>query len=434
MSTPKTVRIGLAGFGNVGAGVYKHVNANRELLAIRTGANLEIKKIAVRDLDKPRTVEVPKELMTTDIKELTEDSEIDIVVELMGGTGRANELVEAALKAKKPVVTGNKHLLAEKGIDLISLAEKENVPLYCEAAVAGGIPIIKAVSEALVGNHILSIHGIINGTCNYILTRMTDAGLAFEDALKEAQDLGFAEADPTLDINGWDAAHKAIILAWLSYGRWIHPDEISVEGIQAISSEDIGFADSLGYAIKLVGVVRPGDDGAVEVRVGPSLLPKSHILSSVNGVFNAVAVRGDVVGETLFYGSGAGQDATSSAVIGDLADAAANIGHGTSFEGFIPHGDYGTAIPLDDTVSQYYLRLQVADKPGTVAQIAKALAAREIGINSFIQPEAGEEGDHAQIVLMTHDAPYGKMREALSEISALDVVTGEPTWLRVEAP
>ncbi len=434
MNTSKTVRIGLAGFGNVGAGVYKHVIANRDLLAGRTGATLEITKIAVRDPAKARPISIPPAILTTDILSLAGDPEIDVIVELIGGTGAAKELVEAALKAHKPVVTGNKHLLAEHGIGLIALAEKENVPLYCEAAVAGGIPIIKAVREALVGNHILSIHGIINGTCNYILTRMADAGLAFADALKEAQDLGFAEADPTLDITGWDAAHKAIILAWLSYGRWIHPGEISVEGIAPVTAQDIAFAAQLGYAIKLVGVVRKSSDGAVEIRVGPSLLPKSHILSSVNGVFNAVAVRGDVVGETLFYGSGAGQDATSSAVIADLADAAANIAHGTRFEGFIPHGDYGSAVPVRDTISQYYLRLQVADKPGTVAKIAQVLADRNIGIRSFVQPGTAAPTGDAEIVLMTHDATFGNMRDALSEIASLEVTTGTPTLLRVERP
>ncbi len=431
-----TLRIGLAGLGNVGAGVYKNLEKNRQLLTERTGAHLEVRRIAVRDLARARDVAVPAEMLTTRWQDLVEDPSLDIIVELIGGVEEARALVTAALKAGKAVVTGNKALLAEHGKELIQLAEQQNKPLYLEAAVAGGIPIIKAVREALVGNHINAIYGIINGTSNYILTRMTTLGLSFEDALAEATALGYAEADPTLDINGWDAGHKAIILAWLSYGHWLRPAEVTVTGIENISLTDVGFARRLGYEIKLLGVIRQDGGGLVEARVQATLIPKKHILASVSGVFNAVAVHGDVVGETLFYGSGAGQDATSSSVIADLADAAENLSNELGSNGFIPHGDTGKAKPIEDTVSQYYLRLRVADTPGTLARIATLLAKRNIGILSVIQPDP-EEGDTqssgtAHLVLTIHDAAFGNMRAAVDEIEAFDCTLEKPVLLRME--
>ena len=433
MSSPRKIQIGLAGLGNVGAGVVINLRKNAAVLTTRTGAEISVGKVCVRDLAKPRDVEVPADQLTTNLEDLLTDPATDIIVELIGGTTIAYDFVAAALRAGKPVVTGNKALLAERGIELVALAEKENVPLYFEAAVAGGIPIIKTVEEALVGNQIESIYGIINGTSNYILTRMNQAGLPYADALKEAMDLGYAEADPTLDINGWDAAHKAIILAWLSYGYWPDPEEIHVEGIENIAPEDIAFADTLGYAIKLVGVVKPGSGGRIECRVNPALLPKSHILASVNGVFNALAVRGDVVGETLYYGSGAGQDATSSSVIADIADAAANIAHGAGFEGFLPHGEHGTTVPLSETVSSYYVRLAVDDRPGVIAEITALLAAQDIGILSIIQPEPEqpEEGT-ATLVLTLHDTSYGTITSALEKIAALSCTKAEPVLHRIE--
>lgn len=429
----KQLRIGLAGLGNVGAGVYKNLLKNGELLRERTGAELRVVKVAVRDLARKRDVDVPSEILTTDWRELVEDPEIDVVVELIGGVDEAFELISAALRAKKAVVSGNKAVLAERGKELVQLSEEQNAPLYCEAAVAGGIPIIKAVKEALVGNRIESIYGIINGTSNFILTRMNAEGMAFEQALAEAQERGYAEADPALDVNGWDAGHKAIILAWLSYGRWLRPEEVSVIGIEDVSLTDVAFAISLGYEIKLLGVIRQAaDDERIEVRVAPSLVPTSHIMSSVDGVFNAVAVRGDVVGETLFYGSGAGQDATSSAVISDLADAAENLINRVGCTGFLPHGDFGKALPLADTVSGYYLRLGVADKPGVLAQIADITGRNGIGILSLIQPEPEEPSEHIPLVLLLHEAPYGTVQSALAEIRALDAVGDEHTLLRVE--
>ena len=432
-TSSKQLRIGLAGLGNVGSGVYKNLLLNREILEERTGAHLKVARIAVRDPDRKRDVKVSPEMLTTDWRELIDDPQIDVIVELIGGDDEAFHLITAALEARKAVVTGNKAVLAKHGKKLIELSEQQNTPLYCEAAVAGGIPIIKAVKEALVGNRIDSIYGIINGTSNYILTRMTTAGIDFSEALEEAREKGFAEADPSLDINGWDAGHKAIILGWLSYGRWLKPEEVSVTGIENISSEDVAFANSLGYEIKLLAVIRQSqDDDRIEVRVAPSLIPRTHILSSVDGVFNAVAVHGNVVGETLFYGSGAGQDATSSAVISDLADAAANLINEVGCTGFIPHGDYGAALPVEETLSQYYLRLTVVDEPGVLARIANITGENGIGILSVIQPEPEDSSEHIPLVLLLHDAAYGTVSNALKAVLALDSVGSDHTLLRVE--
>ncbi len=432
MSDRKSVKIGLAGLGNVGAGVYKNLLKNADLLTGRVGTRIEVGKIALRDVTKARGIDVPAELITTDWRELVNDPNLPIIVELIGGTTEAYDLIKAAILARKTVITGNKALLAQHGMELVELAEAQNVPLYFEAAVAGGIPIIKAVREALIGNQIEAIYGIINGTTNYILTRMSDAGLDYQTALAEAQGAGYAEADPTLDVNGWDAGHKALVLAWLSYGRWLRPEQISVTGIEAIAPIDLEFARSMGYQIKLVAIIRLDPSNRVEVRVQPSLLPRTHILANVNGVFNAVAVYGDVVGETLFYGSGAGQDATSSSVISDLADAADNLLNdaGTN-NGFIPTGRYGDCLPVEDTVSSYYLRLRVADVPGVVAQLATVLAAHDIGISSMVQPQS-QGAAETNLMLMLHAAPFGKMKSACTQLAGLPCVKESPVLLRVE--
>lgn len=432
-SSPRVIQVGLAGLGNVGAGVYKNLEKNRALITQRTGADIRVAKVAVRDLKRKRDVEVPEALLTTDWQDLVNDASIPVIVELIGGTTTAYDMVCAALKTKKIVVTGNKALLAERGQELFALAEQCGVPIYFEAAVAGGIPIIQVLQEGLVGNHIRSIHGIINGTCNYILTRMSQAGLSYADALQEAQEKGFAEADPYLDVSGWDAAHKAIILASLSYGFWIPPDKICVEGVDRVSITDFKFAERLGYTIKLLSVIRADGNGLVEVRTQPTLVPLSHVLASVSGSFNAVLVNGDIVGETLFYGRGAGQDPTSSSVISDLCEAAAVLMHGARHSGFVPHGLYGKSKPVDDTVSHHYLRLTVDDVPGVLAQVAVELGQRGIGISSVLQPEDLESTTgETSLVLMVHDARVGDMKQALDALRSLKCVRGEPTWMRVE--
>lgn len=431
-SDQSPLQIGLAGFGNVGAGVYKNLLKNRDLLQKRIGRALEVRRIVVRDPAKARDIALPADIVTTDLDALINDDEIDIVVELIGGTDRAFDLVKAALERGKTVVTGNKALLAERGKELFALADEMRTPIYFEAAVAGGIPIIKTVQESLVGNHIEAVAGIINGTCNYILTRMTAAGLDYPEALTEAQALGYAESDPTLDINGWDAAHKAIILASLSYGCWVPTDRIYVEGIEKITRRDINFAHRFGYVVKLLAIIRlHPESNAIELRVQPSLIPKGHILASVNGVFNAILIRGDVVGETLFYGSGAGQDPTSSSVISDLADAALWRNTCEGQTGFVPHGLYGNPLPIEESISKYYLRVEADDVPGVLAQIARVLGDHDIGILSVIQPEDHAEGS-APIVLMLHYATFGTVRKALACLKELDCVREEPILMRVE--
>ncbi len=417
--------------GNVGAGVYKHLTRNRALLRERLGYELDVTRIAVRDLRKDRGVEVPAELLTTRWEDLLEDPSIQIIVELMGQKEESLRLMLGAIERGKMVVTGNKALLAEHGREIFEAATKHKVPVFFEAAVAGGIPIIKAIREAFIGNHIRSIHGIINGTSNYILTRMVESGLGFADALAEAQAAGYAEADPTFDVNGWDAAHKAVILASLAYGFWIPTDKIYVEGIEHITANDICFAKKLGYTIKLLGIIKADATGEIEVRVHPTLIPEKHVLASVNGVFNALAVHGDIVGDTLFYGRGAGQDPTSSSVIADLAEAAAALQSPRSNYGFMPHGLYGTCKPIDQIVSEYYLRLTVEDRPGVIAQLAGILGELNIGISSIFQPE-GNEGAAVPLVLVIHKASNGQMNAALEKIAALSCVKKTPRMMRVE--
>ena len=427
----RQIEIGLAGLGNVGMGVYANLQKNSALLSRRCQADLNVRRIAVRDKSKARDREVPETLLTDRWQDIVDDDAIDVVVELIGGIEQAKELVIAALRRKKVVVSGNKALLAEHGPEIFALAEEMEVPVYFEAAVAGGIPIIKALQESLVGNDIRVISGIINGTCNYILTRMREEGLSYQDALKEAQALGYAESDPTLDVNGWDAGHKAVLLASLACGRWAAADQIHVEGIEGIRLSDIRFVETLGYAVKLLAVIRCGcDEGPLEVRVQPCLVPKSHLLASVNGVFNAVMVEGDLVGETLFYGSGAGQDPTSSSVIADLVDAAVGLQHEEK-RGYIPSNELAEVKPIGETVSQYYLRLTVENRPGVLAQIAQIAASHEIGIMSVIQPES--TAAMADLVLMLDHAPYGSVQNALREIRALPCTTDNTTLLRMES-
>jgi homoserine dehydrogenase len=426
----KQIGIGLAGFGTVGAGVYKHLVQNQALLSERLGLALTLRRVAVRDLRKPRAIEPPAALLTTDWREVVDDPTVEIVVELMGGIDDARALIIRAIEAGKMVVTGNKALLAEHGKEIFDLAAARQVPVFFEAAVAGGIPIIKAVRESFVANHIQSVHGIINGTTNYILTRMTEAGLDYAAALAEAQAQGYAESDPTLDVNGWDAAHKAIILASLAYGTWISPKKVFVEGIEHVTARDIAFAKSLGYRIKLLGIIKVDTAGGIEVRVHPTLVPEKHVLASVNGVYNALCLHGDVVGETLFYGRGAGQDPTASAVIADLAEAATALQLPRRYCGFMPHGLYGDSKPLDAITCPYFLRVTVDDRPGVMAQVAGALGSEDIGISSILQPES--TGEKAELILMLHDATHAQMNRALAKIETLGCVKSAPRLLRVE--
>lgn len=424
------IGIGLAGLGTVGTGVYRHLKQNRVLIAERLGLELSIRRIAVRNPAILRSVCPPAELVTSRWEEVVDDPNVDIVVELMGGIDTPYQFVMRALEAGKAVVTGNKALLAERGVEIFERSAEKEVPIFFEAAVAGGIPIIKSIREGFVGNHIQAIHAILNGTSNYILTRMTEERVDFPDALKEAQQQGYAEADPILDVNGWDAAYKAIILSSLAYGFLVNTKHIHVEGIEKVTSSDIRFAECLDYKIKLVATIRANDEGRVEVRVSPTLVHKNHVLSSVNGVFNALMVSGDIVGDTLFYGRGAGRDPTASAVISDLAQAATWLESGGKTFGLTPHARYAKCLPIEEVRSGFYLRLSVIDEPGVLAQVASVLGYYQIGISSVIQPE-GHEGNAVPLVLMIHDAPFGRMHEAVQRVRNLDCVKAPPVVLWV---
>ncbi len=429
----KQVNLGIIGGGTVGSGVFLHLQRNSALMSARLGIDIHLAKVAVKAYEEPqRKVEIPRSYLTLDWKTVVNDPEVHLIAELAGGTTIAREMILAALRLGKPVITANKALLSAHGEELFRTAQQFGANLYYEASVAGGIPIIKALREGFVGNRLTHIYGIVNGTCNYILTRMKQEGAEFETVLKDAQRLGYAEAEPSLDVDGHDSMHKVGILASLAHGFWIRPQQIHVEGIRSITPTDIHFAGQLGYTIKLLGVIKKVGN-RVQVGVYPTLIPDSHVLASVNGVFNAVFVRGDVVGDTLFYGRGAGQDATASAVLSDIADAALDLKFGTKsrIPPFVPHDPTGSVLPMDEAVSRYYLRLSVVDKPGTLAKIATVLGQANIGISSVIQPE-GHAGESVPLILMIHDAPNSAMRHALELIRQLDVVKAPPMMLRVE--
>ena len=430
------VHLGIIGGGTVGGGVYQAIQRNGVLMASRLGVRLRVAGVAVRDLKKARAVKLPRALLTTDWRRVVADPAVNLVGEFIGGTTTAREVVLGALKRGKPVVTANKALLSAHGEELFAAAQEYGANLYYEASVAGGIPIIKVLREGLIGNRITRLYGIVNGTCNYILSRMKLEGADFDAVLADAQRLGYAEAEPSLDIDGHDAAHKTGILASLAHGFWVNPREIFVEGIRGVSQADIQFAGQLGYTIKLLGIVKTGgaDGGAVQVSVYPALLPHMHLLASVNGVFNAIQARGDVVGDTLYYGRGAGQDATASAVLSDLADAALDLKCGIKSRvcPFVPHERDGAVLPIGDVVCRYYVRFSVIDKPGTLAKIATILGEANIGISSVIQPE-GHEGESVPLILMIHDATNANMSRALAKIGRLSAIKAPPVMIRVES-
>ncbi len=432
MSTSSPIlRVGLAGLGNVGASVWSRLASQADLLRQRTGTQIRVDQVAVRRAERAREVGVPEKITTPDWRKLVANPELDVVVELIGGTADAFELIKLALQSGKHVITANKALLAERGAELFQIALKHQRHLLFEASVAGGIPIIRALREGLVANRILSIHGIINGTCNYILTRMNAEGLEFKDALAEAKRLGFAEADDSLDVDGHDTAHKAAVLAALAYGFWVTPAQLYTEGLRKVEKQDIVYARKLGYGLKLLAIIKTDADGAVEVRVHPTLIPVSHVLASVSGVFNAVVVRGDVVGDTLYYGRGAGGDPTASSVISDLAQIAAHFPQEQKARNVGHEALHSRLKTMDEIISRYYLRLQVVDKPGVLADVARVLADKKIGISSVIQPEA-QAGEITPLVLMLHDAPESQLRAAVEQISRIGAVKAPPVTLRVE--
>ena len=431
------VNLGIVGGGTVGSGVFDALARNGALMASRLGVGLKITRVAVRDLKKNRAAKIPRTLLTTDWREVVCDPDVNLVAELIGGTTIAREVVLTALKLGKPVVTANKALLSAHGEELFAAAKKYGTNLYYEASVAGGIPIIKSLREGFVGNRITALYGIVNGTCNYILTRMKLEGADFAAVLADAQKLGYAETPPDLDIDGHDAAHKTGILASLAHGFWVNPKKVHVEGIRHISALDIKFADKLGYTIKLLGIVKPIKNTkskcAVQVSVYPTLIPNTHVLASVNYAFNAVFVHGDIVGDSLFYGSGAGKDATASAVLSDLADAALDLKFGTKHRlpPFVPHECAGAVAPIEETVSQYFVRFSVVDKPGVLAKVTKIFGEANIGISSIMQPE-GHTGETVPLIFMLHYATNGATLKALAKIAKLPVIKDKPVMIRVE--
>ena len=426
----KELGIGIVGFGTVGVGVADCLIKNGEVIAKRTGVKPVIRKIADLDIVRDRGVKVPREVLTTDAMEAIETCEV--IVELVGGTTFAKTIILEALKRGKPVVTANKALLAKYGEELFAEAEKSGTDIFYEASVGGGIPIIKSLREGLVGNRINRIYGILNGTCNYILTRMERDQADFKEVLADAQKLGYAEANPSLDIDGFDTAHKATIAASLAYGNWFGMDPVYVEGITEISLDEIKLTNELGYKIKLLAIIKQ-DNGNVEIRVHPTLIPNQSMLAKVDDVFNAVMVNGDFVGDTMFYGRGAGRNATASAVVADITDVCLNLTAGSSrrIPGFVAGNLYNKVLPIDNVKSRYYLSLQVADEPGVLARITNILAAWNISISSVVQKERkGEE--NVSLVILTHLCEEKSMKAAISEINALAEVRNNVKFIRIE--
>jgi homoserine dehydrogenase len=435
MSDSMTVNVGLCGFGTVGQGVWKHITANRADLEARVGVNLNLARVAVRDLKKKRSVKVPAAKLTDDPLAVANDPAIQIVCELMGGTKLAREVTLAALRKGKIVVSANKALICEHGAEIIAAAQKHGGHFFFEASVAGGIPIIKALREGLVANRFPRIYGILNGTCNYILTQMEDMDAPYAQVLAEAKQLGYAEADESLDVDGWDTAHKASVLAWLAHGVWVKTDQMIVEGISRITPADFKNASVLGFGIKLLAMVtRDFERNELSVRVHPTLLPEGNVIANVSGVFNAVSVTGDVVGTTFYSGRGAGQDATASAVISDIADAASLLKHGKGAHLIgepIEEARVGCRLaPPENIRCRYYLRLTVKDEPGVLARVASVMAKRHISIASVIQNPA-ERKNAASLVLTTHESNERAMQAALGQLNSLSSVLEAPVLLRI---
>ena len=428
----KTIGIGLLGFGTVGTGVVMGLQKNMALLENRTGFKLELRHIADVDLNRDRGVSLPPGVLTSDAAAVVDSPDVDVVVELIGGLKAARDLITRALQRGKPVVTANKALLAEYGAELFKLAEANRTDIFFEASVGGGIPLIRSLREGLVSNHIQSIYGILNGTCNYILTRMEQTRMSFATALKEAQKAGYAEADPALDIDGLDTAHKAVILVALAYGFNMPMRDVAVEGIRGVDALDIRYALELGYRIKMLAVIEP-ENGDVAVRVCPTLVPMDHILASVNGVFNAVLIEGDEVGDVLCYGKGAGRDPTASAILSDVVDAARNLVFNAARRapGFVSYNPCGKVRAIGETDVRYYLRLTLLDKPGVFGQIAMVLGRHGISIASVLQKES-MAGRQVPVIIITHHGKEKAFRAALDELDTLAVVGAKTVRFRIE--
>ncbi|AWI81185.1 homoserine dehydrogenase [Parazoarcus communis] len=432
----KPINVGLLGIGTVGGGTFTVLKRNEEEITRRAGRPIRITTVADKNLVLAREVAGDDVKLTDDAFSVVTDPEIDIVIELIGGYGVARELVLKAIENGKHVVTANKALLAVHGNEIFAAAQEKGVMVAFEAAVAGGIPIIKALREGLSANRIQWLAGIINGTTNFILSEMRDRGLPFAEVLKEAQALGYAEADPTFDIEGVDAAHKATIMSAIAFGIPMQFDKAHIEGITKLESIDISYAEQLGYRIKLLGIAKKRDDG-VELRVHPTLIPEKRLIANVEGPMNAVLVQGDAVGATLYYGKGAGAEPTASAVIADLVDVTRL--HTADPEHRVPHLAFQpdqvqdlSVLPIDEIITSYYLRMRVEDQPGVLADITRILADSDISIDAMIQKEPAEGESQTDIIMLTHQTVEKNANAAIARIEALDVVEGKVTRLRLE--
>ncbi|HSM28362.1 MAG TPA: homoserine dehydrogenase [Thioalkalivibrio sp.] len=431
------VKIGLLGLGTVGCGTVAVLGRNADEIARRAGRGIRVVAAAARDLSRPRTCDLEDVRLTTNPVEVVDDPEVEVVVELMGGTEPARELVLRAIAAGKHVVTANKALIALHGNEIFARAHERGVMVAFEAAVAGGIPIIKALREGLAGNRIDWVAGIINGTGNFILTEMRDHGRDFADVLAEAQSLGYAEADPTFDVEGIDAAHKLCILAAIAFGIPLQFERIHTEGISRITREDVAFAGELGYRIKHLGIARRAE-GGFELRVHPTLIPERRLIANVDGVMNAVLVHGDAVGPTLYYGAGAGAEATASAVVADLVDVVRALT--ADPENRVPHLAFQPGalsdqpiLPMAEVRTSFYLRLRACDRPGVLADITRILGQHSISIEAILQREPDPERGEATIIMLTHEVREGDMQAAIAQLEALEHLTSPVTRIRMEA-
>lgn len=421
----KQFKVGIIGFGTVGTGTAKIILSQRELIKKRTGIDLILKKVADKDIKRKREISLPEGVLIPDAWEIINDPEIDIVVELVGGIRPAKDFIIEALKKDKHVVTANKALLAEEGNEIFSIAKENGVQIGFEASVGGGIPIIKVMREGLVANKMLAIYGIINGTTNFILTKMTNEGIDFQDALREAQELGYAEADPTFDIEGIDSAHKITILASLAYGIPISFNKTYCEGITKITPQDIAFAREFGYKIKLLAITKILN-GEIELRVHPTMIPEDYLIAKVDGVFNAIYVEGDSVGATLYYGRGAGSMPTGSAVVADIVDIAKGK---NSF--YLDFSEKYSIKPIEEIESMYYFRFTALDRPGVLSKISGVFGEHNISIASVIQKGRSKAGA-VPLVILTHKAKEKDVLEALEKIDKLPVVAAKSVFIRVE--
>ena len=432
----KPINVGLLGIGTVGGGTFTVLTRNQEEITRRAGRPIRIVKVVDRDIARAKEITQGKVDITDDAFSVVSDPNIDIVVELIGGTTLAKDLVLKAIANGKHVVTANKALIALHGNEIFAAAQKKGVIVAFEAAVAGGIPIIKAVREGLSANRIEWIAGIINGTTNFILTEMREKGLAFDDALREAQRLGYAEADPTFDVEGIDAAHKLMILAGIAFGIPMQFDKAYIEGITKLTREDIRYAEELGYRVKLLGITKRTDAG-VELRVHPTLIPEKRLIANVNGAMNAVLVKGDAVGPTLYYGAGAGAEPTASAVVADLVDVTRM--HTADPHQRVPHLAFQPdqlsdlrILPMSEVRSAYYLRLRALDKPGVLADVTKILGDRNISIDAMMQKEPADNETEADIIILTHITVEKNIDQAIAAIETLPAIAGKVTRIRME--